>query len=234
LEIGTGWIHWFGLYLAMHAEKIDSIDLYDVWDNRQLKALLTSFGELAKRWDKRSLPEFQSDRMQRLLAVTSFEELYKEFQASYTVDQNGSLASYQTSSYDLVFSFHVLEHIGRDIINASVADIYRTLKPGGYTIHQIGIDDHLSHYDKSESPKKYISYSMAMRKRIFENVVQYHNVLQASDYIKIFQEQGFEVLELDRERTNISSVSVNKDWQGYSQDDLETTILTMVCRKPLD
>ena len=48
--------------------------------------------------------------------------------------------------------------------------MYRSLKPGGYSIHQIGIDDHLTHFDSSQSPKKYISYSDNVWKLLFEKI----------------------------------------------------------------
>lgn len=233
LEIGTGWIHWFALYLAIHSAKMQEVDVYDVWDNRQFNALRSSFRELGKRWVDDPERTFALSQIEKILDVPSFEDLYTLFDATYTVDEDGSLAAYSSRAHELVFSFHVLEHVGRDIIRDTVSDMYRILKPGGYCIHQIGIDDHLTHYDKAESPKKYIAYSMATRKRFFENSIQYHNVLQANDYIKIFEGQGFEVIELDRETVDIDSIKINKDWQGYSTEDLETTILTIVCKKPL-
>ena len=64
VEIGTGWIHWYGLYLGLHAEKNIRLELFDVWDNRQLEALKGSFGELARAWDRRSdVSEQQRNRI---------------------------------------------------------------------------------------------------------------------------------------------------------------------------
>ena len=73
-----------------------------------------------------------------------------------------------------------------------------------YCIHQIGIDDHLAHYDSKVSKKHYLRYSLSNRKYLFENIVQYHNVLQAEDYQRFFLNKGFEILEIDRERCDIT------------------------------
>ena len=102
-----------------------------------------------------------------------------------------------------------------------------------YSIHQIGIDDHLAHYDGKVSSKNYIRYSFSRRRYLFENVVQYHNVLQEDDYERFFANAGFEIVEVRRDRCDLSGLSIHKDWIGYSREDLETTIFTIVCRKSL-
>ena len=154
VEIGTGWTNWFGLYLALHAEKNINLELFDVWDNRQLQALKNSFGELAQIWERNSdISVQQRNRLSSLLKANSFDEIYNQFNANYTLDSNGSLDTYPNNTYDLVFSFHVMEHIGREIIDDTIGQMYRLLKPGGYCIHQVGIDDHLAHYDNKASKK---------------------------------------------------------------------------------
>jgi SAM-dependent methyltransferase len=233
VELGTGWIHWFGLYLALHAEGGVNLELYDVWDNRQLDALKSAFARLAEvRSKDGTMTPAQLIRLQDIQSVESFDELYEKFNARYTIDSSGSLAAYPDDASDLVTSFHVMEHIGRSFIDRSIGHMYRMLRPGGYCIHQIGIDDHLAHYDSKVSRKNYLRYSLSRRKYLFENVVQYHNVLQGADYLRYFEEAGFDIVETDREHCDISGLSIHADWSGYSQEDLETTILTIVCRKP--
>lgn len=229
VELGTGWIHWFGLYLFLHVEGQIKLELYDVWDNRQLDALRDAFRQLKNR----SLaPELLRIRLDSIVTAASFEDLYRAVGANYTINSNGSLESYSSETYDAVFSFHVLEHVDRDSIEKSIDHMYRILKPGGCCIQQIGIDDHLSHYDSKVSKKNYLRYSRTLRKRIFENSVQYHNVLQGEDFLRFFRNSGFDVIEVDRERCDLGNLSIHADWKTYSQEDLETTILTVVCRKP--
>ena len=46
LEIGTGWIHWYSIYLRLFYNV--KITMIDVWDNRQIVALQTAFFKLSK------------------------------------------------------------------------------------------------------------------------------------------------------------------------------------------
>lgn len=233
VELGTGWIHWFGIYLALHAKGDVSLELYDVWDNRQLDALKEAFRKLQEYRDGDGvLSEQQVKRLASIQDVQSFDELYNRFNARYTINSEGSMAEYPSDTFDAITSFHVMEHIGRSFIQQSVLDMYRMLRPGGYCIHQVGIDDHLAHYDSKVSKKNYLRYSLARRKYLFENVVQYHNVLQVADYKSLFKEAGFEIVEVERERCDISRLRIHHDWLKYSDEDRETTILTIVCRKP--
>ena len=233
VELGTGWIHWYSLYLALHTGGEPGLELFDVWDNRQLDALKSAFGKLASRWEHdATVTAIQRERLAAIQSVKSFDELYRRFNANYTINSTGSLAGYPDITFDLITSFHVMEHIGRSIIEDSIGHMFRMLKPGGYCIHQIGIDDHLAHYDSKVSKKNYIRYSLSKRKYLLENIVQYHNVLQGEDYRRFFLNKGFDIIEMDRERCDITRLSVHPDWESYSHEDLETTILTIVCRKP--
>lgn len=231
LEIGTGWLHWFGIYPRLHSEV--SVDLFDVWDNRQFDALKHLFANLGAIWKEQGrLNGSQNDVLEAISKSVDYAELYRRLGLSYKIDEKGSLTGYKNDQYDCVYSFHVLEHIGRDYIGDTISNIYRVLKPGGYAIHQIGIDDHLAHYDSGVSMKNYLRYSRKTWKRFFENSVQYHNTLQPDDYMRMFKSRQFEIIEVAREKCDISGLPVTDDWKKYSQEDLETTILTIIFRKP--
>jgi predicted SAM-dependent methyltransferase len=234
VELGTGWIHWFGLYLALRTEKNIKLELFDVWDNRQLDALKSAFNKLASHWKYDiGINPIQHSQLALIQTVDSFDELYRIFNANYTINSEGSLSSYPDASYNLIISFHVMEHINKNSIEKSIEHMFRILKPGGFCIHQIGIDDHLAHYDDKVSRKNYLQFSLSNRKYLFENIVQYHNVLQGADYQNLFLEKGFEIDEINREHCDISELTVHSTWKKYSQEDLETTIFTIICHKPV-
>lgn len=229
LEIGTGWMHWFALYLRLHIDA--GIVLMDVWDNRQFAALRAAFTKLAGTPQMASAPERVRENLQTILSARSFPELYARLGLRYVVQPDGSLAMCEAASRDSVFSLHVLEHVPRASVERLCADMYRVLKPGAFAIHQIGIDDHLAHYDPSCSHKQYLTYSDRTWKLFFENHVQYINRLQMSDWLRIFAAAGFVVRETLTESVDVSKLRIAPRYRGYSDADLGCTILTVVLQK---
>jgi SAM-dependent methyltransferase len=231
LEIGTGWIHWHSLYQRLFYEV--SISMLDIWDCRQLNALHEMFGELRQSMEADSTTDPNVlKRLESILSADSFDDLYQKFGLEYVVNEQGSLARFADNSMDCVFSFHVLEHVPRESTVDLAMNIDRVLKPGAFSIHQIGIDDHLTHYDSKESPKNYLRYSDKTWKMFFENNLQYINRLQMSEWLALFEKSGLNLVETIPVYCDIGGLKVHKRFGGYAKEDLECTILTIVHQKP--
>ena len=83
-----------------------------------------------------------------------------------------------------------------------------------------------------KNQKKYLSFSDKTWKKYFENDVQYFNRIQASNWLKMFKENGFILETKIVERTNIDLLDIDKKYSEYEKEDLECTVLTIVHRKP--
>lgn len=231
LEIGTGWIHWHSLYHRLFYDV--HVSMLDVWDCRQFDALQTMFGEVRQKLTQdSSVRPVVRERLDAILDAKNFDELYRKFDLTYVVNPAGSLAQFDDNSMDCVFSFHVLEHVPRENTSELAKNVERVLKPGGYSIHQIGIDDHLTHYDKNASPKNYLRYSDRAWKWFFQNDIQYINRIQMSEWLSLFKENGLISTETVPYYCDIKGLRPNRRFAGYSRQDLECTILTIIHRKP--
>lgn len=229
LEIGTGWIHWYSVYLRLHHDV--EITMFDMRDNRQFTALKAAFSSLSTLPGEVPKHQEMIESVDTVVCSKDFEELYDRLGLRYVVEPRGSLDQFPDHSFDCVFSFYVLEHVPRDGTVELAHDIYRVLKPGGLSIHQIGIDDHLAHYDSKASPKQYLRYSGTAWRRYFENELQYFNRLQMSDWLDVFDQVGFSFVQRMIESVDVSSLPVHPDYQHYTIEDLSCTILTIVHRK---
>jgi SAM-dependent methyltransferase len=230
-ELGTGWVHWHSVYLRLHYDV--SITMFDVWDNRQFEAFKALFSTLRSSIESgHGHDDRVTNLLQRILAVESFEELYTLLNLQYVVESEGHLDQFPGSMYDCVFSMHVLEHVRQADANQVAKEIHRILKPGGCSIHQIGIDDHLAHYDRKVSRKNYLRYSDRTWKLLFENDVQYINRLQMSDWLGIFDKAGFSLLEAIPEAHSFELLGIDPKYEKYEKEDLDCTCLTIVHRKP--
>jgi SAM-dependent methyltransferase len=236
IELGTGWLHWEALTLRLLFD-IEAV-LFDVWDNRQLGGLKNYVGQLLPLLKTRlDLTPAQRSRAvplaEKIVNVESFDELYAMLGFQYVIESTGSLAQFADSSFQLVVSGGVLEHVKRESLPELVSATHRVLKPGGWMLHSIDSSDHLSHYDASVCKKKYLSYSEPTWKYLFENDVQYINRMQRGEWLALFASGGFELIEEDSRQVDIGGLKVAKRWQGMDQRDLASTVVRVAMRKSL-
>lgn len=234
LELGTGWTHFYGLFLRL-AYPVELV-FFDVVDNRSLSALRLRFAAVA-RWLRSSdsedarLPDAVA-LAERVSGVPTFEALYRLVGASYVVRTSGDFWHAVRPPFDCVMSVDVLEHVPALDVDAGVAGVGGVLTDGGLSAHQIGLNDHLNNYAPGLPSKNYLRYGDSTWRLLFENRLQYINRLQPSDYRRVFDEHGF-VLE---------SESLEHDWRlphqlrparryaGSSTEDLCATRMTVVHR----
>ncbi len=232
LELGTGWIHWYSTFIRLFFDI--KIDLFDVWDNRQLVTFKKYFGQLQSfltEDEKKRL--IRKDIISKLTEVNSFEDIYKLLNYKYFLEKEGSLSHLSKNHYDIIFSCAVFEHINRGILPNYFNQMYNILKPGGYLLHIIDMGDHYHYMDKKRTHfKNYLKFSNRVWKNYFENSIFYMNKLQVSDWHSLFQESGFQLVYEEKLNVEINNLKINKDYLHYNIDDLKCHQLVVIYKKP--
>jgi len=233
LELGTGWLHWEAITLRLFFE-VEAV-LYDVWDNRQLGGLLNYMRQLKAVLRELDLSPTEFSRadslIDQILTVKSFDELYKLLGFTYVVDSQGSLSRFRDESFQLVVSAGVLEHVFRDAVPTLIAETHRILQPGGWAVHSIDTSDHLAHYDLSVSRKRYLSYPEWLWRGLFQNHVQYINRIQRSEWLELFRNNRFELVEEEFREIDISKLKLSNRFSAMDQRDLKCTVIKVTLRK---
>ncbi len=235
IEIGTGWVHFYAIFIRLFFDV--KITLVDVCDNRQLDALKKCFNELDAIIDSSfDLNTEECTRAHRLITAIikahSFDELYDLLDFDYFVEAEGSLSSFPAQCADLVFSFDVLEHVAKNTVPLRISEQIRLLKSGGFLIHLIGIDDHLTHYDRSMSPKNYLRYPNWLWKVAFQNKLQYFNRIQPSEWERLFQASGAHVVDVQKETCSVEGLKVHREFKNLDLQDISSTTLIIVLNTP--
>jgi len=234
LELGTGWLHWEALTLRLFYD-IEAV-LFDVWDNRQLGGVKNYIRQLGSILDNdfgSSATKVKRARalIEEILKVDSFEQLYALLGFEYVVESSGSLRQFPDSSFQLVVSGGVLEHVKRETLPSLIAETQKVLKLGGWAIHSIDTADHLEHYDRTVSPKLYLSFSEGTWKWLFENEVQYINRMQRGEWLNLFKRNGFDLIEEETRRVDISQLRLADRFTHMDKEDLECTVLRVALKK---
>lgn len=234
LELGTGWMHAYSMLPALiHGGETAC---FDVWDNRAFGALKAKLPVLRQAIaDLDVTPEQRTTanaKLERMEAAEDFDAIYQILNMRYDIDYHGKLL-YADNSFDVIFSVDVLEHVTAGGFDSNAADWFRVLKPGGRMVAQVGLDDHLAHYDPSRSKKHYLTHSHAMFDRLLENDVQYINRIPATDMIGRLERLGFATVEAERWTVdNPESLNVHPDYAGQPRDDQITWRLMLTVEKP--
>lgn len=234
LEIGTGWMHWESTVLALFCG-VRPV-LFDVVDNRLWDVYQLYLRELAWAVDERLEPDpARRARALRILGdlgrATSFEHAYEILGARYVVESSGSLAALPSGSFTLVVSCDTLEHLPRAVLSTELEAFRRLLVPGGFSVHQIDLADHLAYFDRRATPKHYYRFSHAAWDRWFESGVQHFNRVQRSEWRELFAQAGFEEVSEEVDRVDVEPGSVHADWRHLPADDLRTERIRLVSRK---
>ena len=234
LELGTGWLHWEAMTLRLFYD-IKAV-LFDVWDNRQLGGLknyIRQLGDMLGSGFELSAGELKRARglIQQIVEVESFTDLYNLLGFEYAIQSSGSLEQFSSGSFQLVVSGGVLEHVKRAALPTLIRETERVLKPGGWAVHSIDTADHLEHYDRSVSPKLYLTFSDETWIRRFENEVQYINRMQRGEWLDLFCSAGFELTDEETHRIDISALRLADRYRFMERSDLECTVLKVALRK---
>ena len=233
LELGTGWVHWYSTFVRLFYNA--NITLFDVWDNRQIQAFRQFVSQLPDHLTEEEMAALgpSIELLHGMQRVNSFEELYDLANYRYVIDEHGSLSAFPDNAFDVLFSCAVFEHIDRSILPEYVADMHRILKPGGVSIQIIDMGDHYHYLDpKDTHMKEYLRFSDRLWRLYFENRIHYINRVQASEWLALFQDAGFELLHKEQFYTDIGPLKVHRDYQHFSEDDLRCHQLVVVHQKP--
>ncbi len=235
LEVGTGWMHFYGIVLSLAG--VASIDLYDQWDNRQFLRLKRSFKDFGSQIEALGLTSSERRNAERNLIVIqdadNFEQLYSRLGMRYFVEPAADMRSLPRGRYDIVCSLDVLEHVNAAGLPEFIGTISSLLKPGGFSLHQIGLDDHLAHYDRRALPKQLLHYGDRVWALRFANGVQYVNRVSLDAFREMFIASDFEAISTATDQNSSAFVrgKVAPCFGNQSEESLAAVRAFFVHRK---
>jgi SAM-dependent methyltransferase len=157
-----------------------------------------------------------------------------EYKAPYDARKTGL----SDNSIDCITSTNTLEHIPANEIKAILKECYRILKKDGILSFQIDYQDHYSYFDKNISVYNFLKFNQATWNTFFNPSLHYQNRLRHKEYLQLFSESGFNLLEdnyyggTPSDIEQIKTVRINKQFSNYDLNELAirgTLIVLIKC-----
>jgi SAM-dependent methyltransferase len=207
LEVGTGRTVDLplGLWLC-GAGQVTSIDLNPYLSDVLMQESL----DFVNAHEQESLEALNGRGKDRLRELVNFRGDLNQMMAManilYKSPADATKLDFPAGSIDFHVSYAVLEHMPREIIEATLSEARRVLRPDGLLLHVIDPSDHFSHDDDSITAINFLQFTEDEWRRLAGNRFMYHNRLRAHEYVQLFEEAGFEIL-LNKQITDDRSLS---------------------------
>lgn len=216
LEIGTG--RPFGLPIGLWLQGCENIITTDLNCYLRNEVVMQSISYIRENYKKildlfwRTKLHFNciEVRLRKLISVKSIEDFNDFINIRYDAPADARNLSYESSSFDIICSSSLFEHVPPEIISAILEEMKRLLSPRGVMIHFINTADHFgpSPYepcaDDTITTVNFLQFSDTDWEKIARNKFNYHNRLRAHDYLELFNQKGFTVLDSEQTLDNIA------------------------------
>jgi hypothetical protein len=137
-----------------------------------------------------------------------------------------------------VYSIAVMEHVPAKILRGFVDATSRLLKPGGLAYHVVTPADHFSWSVGGHdlSPYNNLQYGNRWFNFWYNPRISHQNRWRCSQYVELFKQAGFEVLDLERDITPsrlplLDAMKLAPEFKRFDRKDLATEQFYILLRK---
>jgi SAM-dependent methyltransferase len=124
-----------------------------------------------------------------------FEAALREhYGIDYRAPADAGATGLPDASVDLVFTTSVLEHVPEAPLRRLMRECRRLARPGAVISHVIDYSDHYAHADPAIGPYNFLRFDEAAW-QAFNPGIHFQNRLRHADYLRLFDETGFRLLE---------------------------------------
>jgi len=241
LEIGTGWCPWVPLLLVLKgARRVLTMDVNPYLSHATAVGTTRALLERTTRVSAGiGVPAAQIEaRLATAAAAPTLDAWLAALGVTYQLG-DVTQAGLPASSFDLVVSSNVLEHVPPDALRAIHAESVRLLRPGGCVVHRFNPQDHYSTFDRTITGANFLQYSADEWHWLGGSGISYHNRLRCPQHQALVEQAGLRV-RLSRTRPDpkaqraieSGALKVHQDFAGMAVADLTDEYMWIVAEKP--
>ncbi len=239
VEVGTGFVPLLpvGLYLAGAA----AVHTYDIAQLANAARTVDLLHQIVAAADsgalERECPWTLPERLECLREIAAgpqvgLHPLLATMGITYHVG-DATRSGLDARSAQLFVTNNVFEHVPAEVISALLAEAHRTGVPGALVSHHIDLRDHYAKFDRTVSVYNSLRFS-SRQWRLLNSRMEPQNRLRHSDYLRLVDEAGFDLL-LDDSRTGpdaaFAAVRLAPEFRRYAEDDLRVIDMWVAARR---
>lgn len=215
-EFGAGWDLFYPLgFAASGVKRLYVYDLTRLARARWVNSVLSSFRDGPSKHFARALPE-----------IRSLKDL-ERIGLSYCAPADARQTDLDASSIDIVSTTSVLEHVPKDDLVKILAELKRICKRGALVSMLVDYEDHYGQRSDSAGAYNFLQYDAQEWKK-FNPARHFQNRLRHKDYLSLFHESGFDLVEVETRRPDdwqakLENLRISADFDGYTLDELSVT-----------
>jgi predicted SAM-dependent methyltransferase len=190
-EFGAGWD--LAIPLSFYVLGVQSQTLVDIRRLIRMELVNETLRKLQRKDPKDEILRIPGE----LLNETSSDWirlLRSTYGIEYLAPCDARTTGLESSSVDAITSTNTLEHIPAKDIRLILRECRRLLRKDGLMSFIIDYQDHYSYADRRITAYNFLKYSES-RWRWYNPAFHHQNRLRHSDYLNLFREEGFEVIE---------------------------------------
>ena len=139
------------------------------------------------------------------------ESELEDFGIYYISPVDARKTGFQSNRFDFISSTASLEHIPALDIVPVLKECCRILRPGGIMACVVECEDHYSWFDKSINRYNFLKYPEWLWNMFFNSSLHCQNRLRANDYLDLFKQSNFKILEFIRDEPTEEDISLLKE-----------------------
>ena len=238
LEIGTGWDLDVALLMSLHGvQTVTTADVFRHVRFGQVRQSLSLFEALIPQIASHAErdPSIARKEWERLMNARSLDNLCECGRIRYLAPVSSDYREIQDDFIDFCCSTSVFEHVRPEEIRQILAATRCKLRPGGISSHIIDIKDHFAYFQKNLPYNNFLRYSRKAWEWWADNPMSYLNRMSPSDWRAIFQETGYEMVNMqameERGLPKLRPDMIHHEQRHRSVEDLAIGEIHVVARR---
>lgn len=240
IEFGTGWVPAVPFGCALAGIEMLTVDVAPLVEPEIFERFLNeSQRYLPQLADAAGVKEaMMAGRLETARQTAGFSQAMQSLGGRWQAPVDTThLVGVPDNHTDVTVSNLVLQCIPKTIVPGVIAELYRVTRPGGFSIHRMTMSDEYSPGDPTRNDLDYLRISEPRWNRWFSHRIKHLNRLRYSQFLDLLKAPGFEVVDcsrdIDRESIpHLQQHGVAREFDGLSWDDIATTAMQVVLRKP--